>query len=1036
MLAWIVRTAITHRYLVIFCAVLLFVYGLFTLSRLPIDAVPDVTNNQVQINTVVEGLSPEQVEKRITYVIENHLKGIAGLESSRSLSRHGFSQVTAIFSDHINPYFARQQIGERLSEIHSILPEGAEPQMGPIATGLSEIVFWSLGFAADGPYRTPDGTLLHTEKEKLSYLLTLQQTVVKPRLLRISGLAGVDAIGGYVAQVQVSPQLDLLALHQISLAQLVDALSQSHGALGAGYIDQRGEAILVMSDAQLHALGEIEEIPLTASLRIKDVAKVHLGTEERFGSASQDGKEVVIGTALMRIGENSRTVAQAVEAQLAEIQMPQGIVLTPLLSRSTLVDSTIHTAVKNLVEGALLVIAVLFICLKNGVSACVTAIVIPIAMVWTTLGMRYWGISGNLMSLGALDFGLIVDGALIITENALRQLGVQKETLGRSLTVEERLHTVQQATVEMARPSVFGQAIILMVYVPLFALSGVEGKIFHPMAATVLFALIGALILSITFVPAALALLLREPKHHASINTQYYRQFLEKILYNPLRPIVVALLVVSGAGVVYWHLGQEFTPTLDEHNIAVQATRAPTTSLAQATAMQREVELKLRQFAEVEKVFSKTGTAELASDPMPADASDTFVILKPKEQWPNPQLTKEALIGAMEEELHALPGNSFEFTQPIEMRFNELIAGVKSDVAINIYGEDLTVLERYAHKVARLVRAIPGAADVAIDLPTGAMQINIEWDRLAAAHFGISIQELLTFVQTAFTGHRVATLQQGDFPLDVVVRLGDDDKAKMEQIAALLVPTPKGLVPLNQLATISLQARVGQVQREEGKRFVSVQANVRGWDLYHFMQLVQERIEQQMTLPPGYWIGFGGQWTQLIAAKERLAFVVPLCLVTIFALLCTALGSFKEALLVFTGVPLAIAGGIYALACMGLPFSISAAVGCIALSGIAVLNGLVLASTIQKGEGSIETAIVEGCCRRLRPVSMTALVASLGFLPMALATGAGAEVQKPIAVVVIGGLITSTLLTLVVLPALYKAIFAKRLSFRTVDLYE
>lgn len=1048
MIEQILKFSISYRYLILFFTVILAFFGLYALQKLPIDAVPDITNNQIQINTEASGLTPEQVEKQITFPIENALKGIPGLEESRSLSRDGFSQVTAVFEDRVNIYFARQQVNERLAGIRAHLPAGADPQMGPISTGLSEIYFYSIeynpeqivpktkpGLHTDGTYLTPEGLLLKTKEEKLSYLRTVQDWIIKPQFQGIPGLAGVDSIGGFVMQFHVLPNMDKLRALNISLKELVQTIENNNVGLGSGYVEQDGEGILIKADHRLSSLQDLSNLIVTSRngqpILLKEIAQIAYGQEKRSGSASKNGEEVVIGTAMMLIGQNSRNISSLVDEKLQVVKrtLPPSIVLTTLLNRTKLINSTIHTVITNLAEGALLVTLVLFLMLNNFRSALITASVIPLAMLITALGMVQSEISGNLMSLGAIDFGLIVDGAIIIAENCLSALALRKKELGRSLNLEERLTIVKESSKEMIKPSVFGQTIIIVVYLPLLALSGVEGKMFHPMALTVMFALIAAFILSLTFVPAMIALFVREPERETENlilekSKTTYSKILDKAITYPFAIISSALAFVIFAFLLFSTLGQEFAPTLDEQDIAVQATRSPSTSLKEATKMQNEVENTLLTFPEVANVFSKTGTAEMASDPMPVDASDTFVILKNRSDWPDPNKNKLDLIEEMDEKLKMLTGNNFEFTQPIQMRFNELIAGVKSDVAVKIYGDDLLLMQETGAKVASVLKKIPGANDVVVEMTTGAPEFSVVLNQNRLNHYGLNAKDVLENIQTAIQGQKAGVIFQGDRRFDLLVKLPDEVGKDFSKLERLPIPLPNGLdsIPLKELANFKNKEGISVINREQGKRMLTVETNVRGTDIGTFVAKAQKALNQKVSIPYGYWIDWGGQFKQLISAKERLFFLGPLCLFSIFALLCIAFHSVKEACLVFTGVPLALTGGILALWIRGMPFSISAAVGFIALSGIAVLNGIVLLTCIkqlnQKGL-SIEEAIQKGSIMRLRPVIMTALVASLGFLPMAFASGAGAEVQKPLATVVIGGLISSTLLTLIVLPALY-----------------
>lgn len=1035
-------------------------WGIYSFYQLPIDAVPDITNNQVQINTLLPGYSPEQMEKQVTYVIENGLAGISGLETTRSITRNGFSQVTAIFDEGVNVYFARQQINERISEMKDDLPKGAEPKMGPISTGLGEVYMWTVDFAdkpahkskymglqKDGSYITPEGHHLKTEVEKASFLRTVQDWIVKPQLKGVKGLAGVDSIGGYVKQYNVEPNLEQMLALGITFDDMMSALKKNNESIGPGYIEKDGESFLIKSDERLESLNQIENIIVATKdgmpIRVRDIAEVVIGKEMRTGSATKNGHEAVVGTAMMLIGQNSRTVAQGVDEKLGEIRssLPPDIEVNPVLNRKKLVNSTIHTVTKNLSEGALLVVAVLFLFLGQFWAALITALVIPLSMLLTAVGMEYSHISGNLMSLGAIDFGLIVDGAVIITENCLRRLTEKQHELKRVLNYEERIDVVLKASKEMIQPTVFGQAIIMIVYIPILSLSGVEGKMFHPMAMTVIFALLGAFILSLTFVPAMIALFVKgklKEKESALIETsrKAYLPVLDFAIQKPYPVLAFGAVIVALTFALFTQLGEEFVPTLDEQDIAMHSLRIPSTSLTQSTEMQRQVEKHIMQFPEVDYVFSKTGTAEMASDPMPPNVSDTFIMLKPRNEWPDPHLSKGDLIVKIEESLQDLPGNGYEFTQPIEMRFNELISGVRSDVAVKIYGDHFDKMQKTAEDVAKIFREIPGSADVKISQTEGLPVLDIKMDRDAISRLGINVSDALEVVAAATGGGEAGQIFEGDRRFDLFVKLPDSIRTNIDELKNLPIPLTHSkskdhfpTIPLGQIASLKTTEGLNEIGRENGKRYVIVQSNVRGTDLGTFVETAKKRIHREIKVPSGYWIGWGGQFENLMSARATLSVVVPICLGLILLLLYTAFGSLKYALMVFTGVPLALTGGILALWLRGMPFSISAAVGFIALSGIAVLNGLVLITYINQLMAQnlpYKEAIRAGSSARLRPVLMTAFVASLGFIPMAIATGTGAEVQKPLATVVIGGLISSTLLTLLLLPALYSAAMQRR----------
>ena len=1047
-------------------------FGIYSLRSLPIDAVPDITNNQVQINTTAPAFSPMEVEKQVTFPVETALAGIPGLESTRSLSRNGFSQVTAIFNDSVDIYFARQQVNERLAEAKESLPEGVDPRMGAISTGLGEIYMWTVefknpngngaaakngepGWQKDGSYLTPEGQHLRKDYELAGYLRTVEDWIIRPQMKGVKGVAGVDAIGGYVQQFHVSPDPEKLVSLGLSFNDVITVIEKNNHSIGAGYIERNGESYVMRSDGRIDTAQQLANI-VVANRRgipvyLKDIAEIGLGKELRTGSASENGNEVVVGTALMLIGENSRIVSEAVDKKLQEINksLPPDIDAKTVLNRTKLVDATIATVEKNLAEGALLVIVILFLLLGNIRAALITALVIPVAMLMTAIGMQRFGISGNLMSLGALDFGLIVDGAVIITENCLSRLAERQHHEGRTLTLSERMHEVKLAATEMIQPSVFGQAIIIMVYIPLLTFTGVEGKMFEPMAMTVIIALVAAFVLSLTFVPAMIALFVSgkvEEKEGRIVHSvkSGYEPLLRLSLRKPLAFILGATAAFIVAVIVFLNMGQEFIPTLDEKDIAMHAMRIPSTSLSQSQELQFAVEKAVSSQPEVAFVYSKTGTAEMAADPMPPNVSDTFIILKDRKQWPDPHLEKAELVKRIESAVNQVPGNNFEFTQPIQMRFNELISGVRSDVAIKVYGDDFAQMEKTANQIAQVLRGVNGAADVKVEQTSGLPMMEMKLDKAAIARYGLNVSDVLDVIATAIGGRETGLVFQGDRRFDILVRLPDALRQDLEVIQNLPILLPEeetdpgdrlrtaqhirpSYIPLKEVATLEIKDGPNQISRENGKRRIVVQSNVRGRDISSFVGDAQATLDQKVKLPAGYWLEWGGQFKNLEEAKARLTLVVPACFFAIFLLLFTALGSTRQALLVFSGVPLALTGGILTLWLRGMPFSISAAVGLIALSGVAVLNGLVMISRINQlvRDGlDRQTAILEGALSRLRPVLMTALVASLGFVPMAIATGAGAEVQKPLATVVIGGLVTATILTLLVLPALYK-LFSK-----------
>jgi cobalt-zinc-cadmium resistance protein CzcA len=1023
MLENILRFSIRHRWFVMIAAVALAALGFHNYQRLPIDAVPDITNVQVQINIEAPGFSPLEAEQRLTYPVESVMAGLPRLDYTRSLSRYGLSQVTVVFEDGTDIYFARQLVTERIQEVKSQLPAGIEPSMGPISTGLGEIFMFTVE-NKPGASHTPTD------------LRTVQDWIVRPQLRQVPGVTEVNTIGGFEKQFHVTPDPVKLMQFGLTLRDILDALARNNANVGAGYIERNGEQYLIRAPGQIATLDDIRQIVVArrdgVPVAIGDVAEVLLGRELRTGAAMENGQEIVMGTVFMLVGENSRTVSQRVAARLADVNrtLPEGVVAKTVYDRTNLVEKTIATVRTNLVEGALLVIAVLFALLGNFRAACITALVIPLSMLFTITGMVGSKVSGNLMSLGALDFGLIVDGAVIIVENCIRRFGLEQQRLGRLLTREERLHLAFEATKEVRRPTLFGELIIMIVYLPILTLSGVEGKMFTPMALTVIMALLGAMLLSVTFVPAAVAILLRgKISEHENFLIRAvkfaYVPTLRAALALRWAVAVAAVVLVVLSTLLFTRLGREFIPSLDEGDIALHALRIPGTSLTQALEMQAMLEAELRKFPEVETIFSKLGTAEVATDPMPPSVADTFIIMKPRDQWPDPHKTKAALVAEMETVVNRIPGNRYEFIQPIQMRFNELISGVRSDVAVKLYGDDLDLLLEKGKEVEAVLTGIAGASDVSVEQVTGLPILSIGIKRGVLHNYGLNVADVQEVVSIAFGGQVAGQVFEGDRRFDLIVRLPEKLRGDLRAMGEIPVPLPDGgFVPLREVADLEVAPGPNQISRENGKRRVVVTANVRGRDLGSFVEETQARVRESVTLPAGTWVDYGGQFEQLISATQRLQLVVPVTLGLIFILLYISVGSSaKDALLVFTGVPLALTGGVAALWLRGIPFSISAAVGFIALSGVAVLNGLVMISFIQRlvAEGrDVTSAVLEGSASRLRPVLMTALVASLGFVPMALATGPGAEVQRPLATVVIGGIASSTLLTLVVLPALYR----------------
>jgi cobalt-zinc-cadmium resistance protein CzcA len=1040
MLNRIIAFSLAHRWLVLSIVGGLALLGLYNFDRLPIDAVPDITNVQVQINTEAPGYSPLETEQRITFPVETAMAGIPFLDYTRSISRYGLSQVTVVFKDGTDIYLARQLINERLAEVKDQLPDGIEAAMGPIATGLGEIFMYTVSSTEGADH---DAMALRS----------VQDWIVRPQLRQTPGVVEVNTIGGYTKQFHVLPDPDKLLAYDLTFRDVLAALTRNNINTGAGYIEHYGAQYLVRSPGQLADIDAIRAITIAkrtgVPIAIEDVAEVRLGSELRTGAATQNGREVVLGTVFMLMGENSRHVARAAASRLEAIKpsLPEGVQLIPLYDRTSLVDKTIATVQKNLAEGALLVILVLLLLLGNWRAALVTAAVIPLAMLMTITGMVQSRVSGNLMSLGALDFGLIVDGAVIIVENCLRRLGEYQRMHGSLGNLAERLRLVREATVEVVRPSVFGVLIILIVYVPIFALGGVEGKMFHPMAFTVVTALMAALILSLTAVPAAVALFVRgriaeQDNVFMRLMRKGYEPALRLAIAHRWPVVTFAAALVLLAGLQTTRMGTEFVPNLDEGDVALHALRIPGTSLTQAIDMQTALEARLSGFPEVAHVFTKIGTAEVATDPMPPNVADTFVVLKPRMEWPDPRKPKHVLVADMEAAAQAIPGNRYEFTQPIQMRFNELISGVRSDLAVKVYGDDLDTLVKLAEQVESVVRDIPGAADVRTEQVSGLPMLTVTPNLERLALYGLDVSSVQDTLRIAVGGETAGQIFEGDRRFDLVVRLPESIRTDLDALSRLpirlhdiqdrevagdadmlgIARTPPEAIPLGEVADIEYTIGPNQISRENGKRRVFVTANVRGRDLGGFVADVQEAISASVATPAGYWLDYGGTFEQLISASQRLAIVVPLTLLIIFGLLFMAFNSARDAALVFTGVPLALTGGVAALVLRDLSLSISAAVGFIALSGVAVLNGVVMLSFIRNLRTSgveLKRAVVEGAVRRLRPVLMTALVASLGFVPMAFNVGTGAEVQRPLATVVIGGIISSTLLTLFVLPVLY-----------------
>ncbi|WP_145649283.1 efflux RND transporter permease subunit [Pseudoduganella lurida] len=1026
----LIRFAITQRLLVMLLVLGGVVAGTASYRLLPIDALPDITNVQVQINTAAPGLSPLEVEQRISQPLELAMAGLPKLEQTRSLSRYGLSQITVVFRDGTDLYFARQLVSERVQQARGALPPDTQPALGPPSSGLGEIYQWQV--QADPAARKPDGTAYTTAD-----LREIQDWIIRPQLRTVRGVADVNAIGGIVRAVLVAPDVQRLAAHGLTLRALTEALERNNGDTGAGYVERNGEQLLVRVPGRLRSADDVGNVVVAANdgvpLRVRDVATVGTGGELRTGAATVDGQEAVLGTALMLVGENSRTVASACAERLADINrsLPGGVQAVAMYDRTVLVNKAIGTVRNNLLEGAVLVIAVLLVFLGNVRAALITALVIPLAMLLTFTGMMTQHVSANLLSLGALDFGIIVDGAVVIVENCVRRLSHARAALGRPLTRQERHDEVFDAAREARRPLLYGQLIIIAVYLPLFALSGVEGRMFQPMAVTVVIALLAAMLLSVTFVPAAVALWIGDhavEKENGAmrIARRWYAPLLERVLANAPVVITFAVVTVLVGGLAAVRMGSEFAPQLDEGDYSIQALRMPGTSLTQSVALQQQLETALlKRFPEIERVFARTGTAEIASDPMPPNVSDGYVMLKPRAEWPDPKRERDDLLAAIREAVEALPGQRYEFSQPVQLRFNELISGARGDVAVKVFGDDPDMMAAIAARIAARLQRVQGAAEVSVEQSAGLPVLNVGVDRDRAGRLGLNAADIQETVAIATGGKVAGSMFEGERRFDVLVRLPEGARSDLDALRRLPLALPgdkRAFVPLSEVATLSIEEGPNQLSRENGKRRVLVNVNVDGRDISSFVAEAQAALKK-VPLPAGVWLGWGGQFEQLQAATARLAYVVPAALLLVLALLLAMFGTLKDGLLVFTGIPFALTGGIAALYLRGIPLSISAAVGFIALSGVAVLNGLVLVHAIRglRDEGlGVDDAVRQGALLRLRPVLMTALVASLGFVPMALATGTGAEVQRPLATVVIGGILSSTALTLLVLPLLYR----------------
>jgi cobalt-zinc-cadmium resistance protein CzcA len=1030
----ILEFALRQRVFVLLGAVALIAIGTWSAVHLPIDAVPDITNVQVQINTSVPALAPEEIEKLVTYPIEVEMGGIEKLLEVRSLSKFGLSQVTLIFEEDADIYRARQLAGERLQAVLEELPPGVTPKLAPITTGLGEIYHYTVHYEKGFKNASADPV------ERLRELKLAQDYIVKPALRTVKGVTEVNTSGGYERQIVIMPDPSKLASVGMTIGEISDVIAENVANAGGSVVEKGGEAVTVRAVGRVQTVAEIADLPLkfsgrTTALRVKDVATVGIGSGQRTGSATHDGEEAVLGSALMLIGENSRLVSGRVHEKLKEIQgkLPPGIVIETVYNRTDLVNSTIRTVEKNLLEGAILVIAVLIALLGNWRAALIVASAIPLSMLFAMTGMVRYGVSGNLMSLGAVDFGLIVDGAVVMAENVVRMLAHRQHQLGRLLNREERLHTILAACKQVGTPTVFGVAIITIVYLPMFALTGVEGKMFKPMAFTVVFALIGALILALTIVPVLCSFFMtKKVSEEDNFLIRFAKNVYKPVLNFSLRMrwlmSLIAIGIFAFSMFVFSRLGAEFIPQLDEGSLAAQMVRTTSIGLAPSIEMQKAAEkLILEKFPEITHTFARVGTSEVATDPMGVNIGDSYILMKPPEEWrkiDGRTVTKDELTNLMAKELSThFPGQSYLFSQPIELRFNELLSGSRADIAIKVFGDDYDTLAKVAGEVREIVEKIPGAADVEFDAAGKAPVLQVVVNRAAMARYNVHADEVNKVIGTAFAGTEAGVLVDGNRRFPIITRLPESARQDFANVANLPVRTSDGgFITLGQVAEVSVTESVNTISREAFQRRMAIQVNLRGRDVQSFVQEAQAKISAGVKMPEGYFVEYGGAFKNLQEARARLAVVVPMALLLIFLLIFMAFSSVRQAFIVYTGIPLAVTGGIFALWLRDLPFSISAAVGFIALSGVAVLNGVMMISFINqlREEGkSVRDAVIEGALTRLRPVLMTALVASLGFVPMALAHGSGAEVQRPLATVVICGIITATFLTLVLLPTLY-----------------
>lgn len=1028
----IIHFSVYHKYLVLLATAAIALLGIFSYQKLPIDAVPDITNNQVQVATQVDGLIPEEIERAVTYPVESAMSGIAGVTQVRSVTRFGLSLVTVVFEDEVDIYRARQLVSERISTVTSELPPGTNPKLGPVTTGLGEIFHYALKMEKK-PANEDEKT------RQLMELKKLQDWYVKPRLLTVKGVAEVNTIGGYETQYHVQPKSELMARYGIHFKDIQSALENSNKNVGGGYIEQTSEQFLVQARGLFRSVKDIQAVPVKSlesfrTITIGDIAEVKIAKELRTGAALVNGEEVVIGSALMLIGENSRTVSSAVGARVKEIAkgLPEGIKLEVVYDRSDLVNSTLQTVLHNLATGAALVVVILLLLIGNVRAALITAVIIPLSLLVTFIFMKLFNISGNLMSLGALDFGIIVDGAVIVVDNCVRHVHDKAQELKRRLTKEEIQELVYQSAVEIRRAAGFGQLIIVVVFLPIFALVGIEGKMFKPMAATFCFSVIGALILSFTTVPALAGLLFTATvKDKEPFLMRWFHQLYEPALRYVLRhrwKVVLAGLASFVVGVgLFLRLGGEFLPQLDENALSVQVVRPVNISLTEAVKLEEITEAIIRKVPEVQSVFGRLGTSEVATDPMGVNNSDTYAPLKPRDEWPKVDgrvRTKEEIVNVLYRELEeTVPGQRILMSQPIEERMNEIVEGTRADVTVKVFGDDMKMLSEITEKIGDVIRQVKGAGDVELELKGTSPLLQISPKEGAMQGLGVPSLEVLETVGIAIGGREAGFLYDGIKRYPIVVRLNSEERANLDALRKLPVSIgPSTNIPLGEVAKIEFTEAYSSISREESKRRAAVLVNLRGRDTSSFVEEAQRTVAEKVKFPSGYYAEWGGNFKNLEEASIRLSVLTPIALLLILMMIYAAFQSVSETFLIFSCVPLALVGGVLGLILNGLPFSISAGVGFIALSGIAVLNGVVLMNyfnQLKKEKFSGEELVTRGALLRLRPVLMTALVDIFGFLPMMLSHGAGSEVQKPLASVVVGGIVSSTILTLLVLPCLY-----------------